>query len=109
MYVRIRLLSSLDRCRRDVSSWSGGSFSVGSTTFDRLLFDVLRVELAVSFCSMRPEWFEWFIYVDVLLWEPCAGVVSYCRQDCDIRLLSTYLSKGIGVLTIPKDLHHGGG
>lgn len=64
----------------------GGSFSVGSTTFDRLLFDVLRVELAVSFCSMRPEWFEVVIMYMCLcscasLGEPCAGVVSYCRQD----------------------------
>ena len=32
-----------DRCRRDLSSLSDGSFGVGSTTFDRLLFDVLRV------------------------------------------------------------------
>ena len=53
--VRIRLLPSLDRCRRDVSSWSGGSFS------GRLL-DRLRL---IVYCSMCFEWSWQFVLFDV--------------------------------------------
>ena len=53
--VRIRLLPSLDRCRGDVSSWSGGSFS------GRLL-DRLRL---IVYCSMCFEWSWQFVLFDV--------------------------------------------
>ena len=115
VYVRIRLPSSLDRRRRDLSSW----------VVVRLVLDRLRL---IVYCSMCFEWswlfrfvrcdpsgLKWLscicVYVAVLLW---GGALCWCcfllsSGYCDIRLLSTYLSKGIGVLTIPKDLHHGGG